>query len=138
MISLKIKLNDSKPIIVNGKGLSHLQADISGQADIDNSVDLHVWGYDANEDSYIQHTWIQEKLNLNDRVIVESIESESKDDPVKTEDFGPYIATCSFCQKKSDEVTCLIEGKHKMAHICDECVEVCVQAIADYKLKNDA
>jgi ATP-dependent Clp protease ATP-binding subunit ClpX len=38
---------------------------------------------------------------------------------------------CSFCNKRQVEVRKLIAGPQ--VFICDECVEVCVQTIADMK-----
>ena len=38
---------------------------------------------------------------------------------------------CSFCNKRQVEVRKLIAGPEVL--ICDECVEVCVQTIADMK-----
>jgi len=36
---------------------------------------------------------------------------------------------CSFCKKRADEVRKLIAGP--TVHICDECVDVCVDILAD-------
>ena len=138
MKSLSVKLNESKPITVNGNGLNHFQLAIGCDPDVNDSMRMQVWGYVSDDDSYIQYTWSEEKIDINDRLIVECIESTVRDEPVKTEDLGPIVPTCSFCQKAKHDVTCMIEGKFKMAHICDECVEVCVKVVAEYKLKNDA
>jgi len=42
---------------------------------------------------------------------------------------GDQKLRCSFCQKSQDDVRKLIAGP--TAHICDECVAVCVDIIAD-------
>lgn len=39
------------------------------------------------------------------------------------------VLACSFCKKDSEEVRKLIAGPG--VHICDECVDVCVDIIAD-------
>ncbi len=47
------------------------------------------------------------------------------------------ILICSFCSKPQTEVYLLIESPDKNAHICDRCVDVCVQMVADYASKNN-
>ena len=42
---------------------------------------------------------------------------------------GEQKLHCSFCEKSQDDVRKLIAGP--TAHICDECVAVCVDIIAD-------
>ena len=37
-------------------------------------------------------------------------------------------AACSFCSKSQDEVSILIRGQHG-AHVCEECVVVCVDLL---------
>jgi ATP-dependent Clp protease ATP-binding subunit ClpX len=43
---------------------------------------------------------------------------------------------CSFCNKRQVEVRKLIAGPE--VFICDECVEVCVQTIADMKTEGSS
>jgi hypothetical protein len=38
---------------------------------------------------------------------------------------------CSFCGKSQDEVEMLIAGAGGTAHICNECVDICNEMIAD-------
>ena len=47
---------------------------------------------------------------------------------------GAGIASCSFCGKRHDEVTKLVAG-HDVS-ICDQCIELCGQIIAEDKLKS--
>lgn len=44
---------------------------------------------------------------------------------------GDRILRCSFCGLGEGEVARLFEGR--AAYICNECVEVCVQVLADYR-----
>ena len=47
---------------------------------------------------------------------------------------GAGIASCSFCGKRHDEVTKLVAG-HDVS-ICDQCIELCGQIIAEDRLKS--
>ena len=38
---------------------------------------------------------------------------------------------CSFCNKTSDEVECIIAAD--VANICSECIQVCVECVEDFK-----
>jgi hypothetical protein len=38
---------------------------------------------------------------------------------------------CSFCNKSQDDVEKMISGPSPNLYICDECVDVCVNVIAD-------
>lgn len=40
-----------------------------------------------------------------------------------------YDIVCSFCGKLDDEVVAMIAGPS--AYICDECVDLCVDILAD-------
>ena len=45
---------------------------------------------------------------------------------------------CSFCNKSQDQVRKLIAGpKAKGVYICDECIEVCSEIIADEFVQDD-
>jgi ATP-dependent protease Clp ATPase subunit len=48
----------------------------------------------------------------------------------------PEELRCSFCSKRQDEVRKLIAGPK--VFICDECVEVCAQTIADNKTEGSS
>ena len=49
---------------------------------------------------------------------------------------GTGIPRCSFCQRTQDEVTRLIAGPDDV-YICDECVELCVEILAEEGVRND-
>lgn len=40
---------------------------------------------------------------------------------------------CTFCGKGDDDVACLVAGPKVM--ICDECVDLCVDIVAENRLK---
>lgn len=41
----------------------------------------------------------------------------------------PVVADCSFCRKPDNEVAALVAGPG--VYICDECIALCVQVIAE-------
>ena len=41
---------------------------------------------------------------------------------------------CSFCGKRSDDVLVLVAGV--TCFICDECVDLCVNIVAEHRAKN--
>ncbi len=57
------------------------------------------------------------------------MENEIKDECLLE---GTGEEVCSFCGKKAKEVEWLIAGPN--SYICSECVEVCNNIIADYRL----
>ncbi len=44
---------------------------------------------------------------------------------------GSHVLRCSFCELGEGEVERLFEGRD--GYICNECVEVCVQLLTDYR-----
>jgi epoxyqueuosine reductase QueG len=43
-----------------------------------------------------------------------------------------HVLRCSFCGKSENEVKKLVAGPH--AYICDECINICNQVIADAEI----
>ena len=43
--------------------------------------------------------------------------------------YGNHIPSCSFCHKKQNQVTKLIEGDG--VYICNECVELCMSILGE-------
>jgi hypothetical protein len=46
----------------------------------------------------------------------------------------PTIPSCSFCGKLQDQVKVMIAGPR--AHICEECVDICLTILADHAEAN--
>jgi len=139
MKSFKVTYNKNKPVIVCPEEVSHAQVSITDTHQDGEPFEVKIWGYFSDEEKYDQYIWLNEKLDVNDHVTIECVDSESSDKPLVVEELGPLVPTCSFCHKTKDEVTCLIEAEHKVAHICDECVDVCLGVIKEHQgKKNDA
>lgn len=45
------------------------------------------------------------------------------------------IVKCSFCDRKSTEVETVIQASGKEVYICNRCIELCNQALEEYKKK---
>ena len=133
MKSMRIHVNGSDPVTVSSDGLDHLQISISSDPKANDSIYLQVWGYEYDENSYFQHSWLERNIEIGDKVVLECLDSPSIDKPLESKNCGPTTASCSFCKKTKDEVVCLIEGKFGLAHICNECVDACVGVVNNFK-----
>lgn len=51
---------------------------------------------------------------------------------MKEEAENPNLDHCSFCEKHEDEVRILISSNGKTVLICDECVDLCTDIIANH------
>lgn len=45
--------------------------------------------------------------------------------------------TCSFCAKSGEQAEVLIAPQGGDAHICDKCVDLCNEIIAEYRARAD-
>ncbi len=45
------------------------------------------------------------------------------------------VMDCSFCGRSEDEVDVIVAATEQNVAICDECVEICNQVIAEERLK---
>jgi len=53
------------------------------------------------------------------------------DSPLSYQDTGREVLRCSFCGLGEGEVARLFEGH--AGYICDECVDVCIQLLEEYR-----
>ncbi|TCK16983.1 ClpX C4-type zinc finger protein [Thiogranum longum] len=133
MKSFKVTYNNKTPVVIHPEGLNHMQVTVGGYCQNGDAAELSAWGYLSDDNAYTQYTWLKEAVEVSDLITIECIDSELGDEPVGVEEMGPVVPTCSFCQKTKEEVECLIEAKYKLAHICNECVDVCVGVAKKYK-----
>ena len=94
---------------------------------------LRIEGLRWRNDQHFHLGWLERNLNSEDEIKIKLTESEEPPSPLTKEQ--KYVAPekdCSFCHKKKSEVDVLVE-KNFMARICNECTELAVKAIEDYR-----
>ena len=96
------------------QGTSRISINISGTRNLGNNITQGV-------------DWLKSELSIGDEIIIKITDSDHADNP--TEIFPKDKQECSFCKKTSSSVKKIIVGAR--AKICDECVELCIESIAD-------
>lgn len=94
---------------------------------------LRVEGLRWREDQHFHLGWLEKNINSEDEINIKLTESDEASSPLTMEE--EYIAPekdCSFCHKKKSEVEVLVE-KNFMARICNECTELVVKSIEEYR-----
>ena len=126
-------------VIASNKGLDTLQLLVSTQnTEHPPQLSLSAHGDYGKEKPTKISTWILEAIKPGDKFEFEYLGSGKATSPVKKEEIGPYKEHCSFCGKSKDEVEILIEGnKYIAAHICNECVDTCVEVIHEKREENN-
>lgn len=94
---------------------------------------LRIEGLRWRNNQHFHLGWLKKKLNSDDEINIKLMQSDEPSSPITKEQ--EYIApekSCSFCHKKKSEVEVLIE-KDFMACICNECTELALKAIENYR-----
>jgi len=93
------------------------------------SLNLRVSGIATPKDGVNEMVeWLHRDLVVGDEIVVKIIDASDCDEPTSKEVTN---TECSFCGKKQQEAKKLIAGP--AVFICDECVQDCLNALADDK-----
>ena len=77
--------------------------------------------------------WIEQNIEIDDEIRIKLTQSNKSASPLtKDEEYIAPEEECNFCHKKKSEVEHLVE-KDYMARICNECVELALNAIEDHR-----
>ncbi len=94
---------------------------------------LRIEGLRWRDEQHFHLGWLEKNINSEDEISIKLTEANEDSSPLTKEEV--YIAPekdCSFCHKKKSEVEVLVE-KNYMVSICNECTELAVKAIEDYR-----
>ncbi len=130
----KIKFR-GKEFVASTQNLHTLQVLVSTTSDSNDLPQLSMVGHGDYRDKTTpieQHTWILENLEIGDSFKFDLLESGEITPPIEVMKIGTYVERCSFCGKRKNEVQLLIKSERPIpAHICNECVVICMRVIQE-------